>query len=65
MKILSVKVDKIPESCGDCILMKYINDQAKCCALPDDNFLNELAGNPYDMHYRRSDCLLEEVGNEK
>lgn len=60
MKILQIKVDEIPKSCGDCFLMRYRGDVTPiCCALPDDDFINEIAGNPYDMNYRRSDCPLE------
>lgn len=58
MKVLTIKVDEIPKSCGDCIFMKYINDTyPSCCVLPDE--VNEISGNPYDMKYRRSDCPLE------
>lgn len=57
MKVLSVTVDRVPENCGDCCLMRYKNsDQPMCCALPDD--VNEIQGNPCDMKYRRSDCPL-------
>lgn len=56
MKILSITVDEIPKSCGDCMFMKYINDWSKCCALPDE--VNDISGSPYDMNYRRSDCPL-------
>ncbi len=58
MKVLNITVDEIPKSCGECGFMKYINDWAKCCAFPDE--VNDIAGNPYDMNYRRSDCPLSE-----
>ena len=40
--------------------MQYINDTPICCALARDDYRAELAGNPYDMDYRRSDCPLRE-----
>lgn len=59
MKVLSVTVDHVPDSCGKCCLMRYKNsDQPMCCVLPDG--VNEIQGNPYDMNYRRSDCPLVE-----
>lgn len=60
MIVLKVIVDEIPESCGECSLMQYINDNPVCCALARPNYRAELAGNPYDMDYRRSDCPLKE-----
>ena len=60
MIVQKVIVDEIPESCGDCFLMQYIKDQPICCALVRDDYRAELAGNPYDMDYRRSDCPLVE-----
>lgn len=57
MKILSITVDEMPKSCGECFFMKYISDFPKCCALPDE--INNIEGSPYDMKYRRSDCPLE------
>lgn len=34
MKVLSVKVDEIPKSCGECCMMKYVRDTyPQCCAL--------------------------------
>lgn len=58
MKVLSVKVDEIPKSCGECCLMEYISDTYPvCCALPQE--IREITGNPYDMKYRRHDCPLE------
>lgn len=57
MKVLSVTVDRVPDNCGICYLMRWHNnDQPMCCALPDD--VNNIQGNPYDMNYRRSDCPL-------
>lgn len=61
MKVLRVIVDEIPTNCGECVLMQYINDSPKCCGIQntDDNkYHNDIAGNPYDMTYRRSDCPL-------
>lgn len=56
-KVIRVIVDKIPTGCGDCPMMQYIRDSyAVCIALPEDVY--ELAGNPYDMMYRRIDCPL-------
>lgn len=60
MKVQKVIVDEVPENCGDCSLMRYINDNPVCCALARPDYRAELAGNPYDMDYRRSDCPLEE-----
>lgn len=58
MKVLSVKVDEIPNSCGECCLMEYISDTYPvCCALPEE--IREISGSPYDMKYRRHDCPLE------
>lgn len=59
MEIKKVIVDKIPESCGKCQLMQYICDSPKCVAIADENKW-DIAGNPYDMTYRRSDCPLKE-----
>ena len=61
MIVKKVIVDETPESCGECSLMQYINnDTPICCALVRGDYRAELAGNPYDMDYRRSDCPLEE-----
>lgn len=61
MKIIKVIVDEIPKSCGDCILMQYVNDSYPvCCGLPKE--ISEITGNPYDMKYRRSDCPLVKEG---
>lgn len=60
MIVQKIIVDEIPESCGDCSLMRYINDNPVCCALARPDYRAELAGNPYDMDYRRSDCPLKE-----
>lgn len=60
MIVFKVIVDEIPESCGDCFLMQYIKDTPICCALTRPDYRAELAGNPYDMDYRRSDCPLKE-----
>lgn len=58
MKVLSVKVDEITKSCGECCMMKYVRDTyPQCCALPDK--ISEIAGSPYDMKYRRHDYPLE------
>lgn len=57
MNILGITVDKMPESCGKCFLMRRIdNDVPICCGIPDGE--NEITGNPNDMNYRRSDCPL-------
>lgn len=61
MLILEVIVDEIPESCGDCPLMEYVNDSPVCCGLRRHDYNAELAGNPYDMDYRRSDCPLRSI----
>lgn len=59
MNILGIAVDKMPESCGKCCLMRYINNDVPiCCGIPDGK--NEITGNPNDMNYRRSDCPLVE-----
>lgn len=62
MKIIQAIVDTIPENCGECMLMKYVNDRPQCCALPEEKggkkYYNEIQGNPIDMHYRRHDCPL-------
>lgn len=59
MNILGITVDKMPESCGKCCLMRYINNDIPiCCGIPDGK--NEITGNPNDMNYRRSDCPLVE-----
>lgn len=59
MTILGIAVDKMPESCGKCCLMRYINNDVPiCCVIPDGK--NEITGNPNDMNYRRSDCPLVE-----
>lgn len=57
MKIYSVHVDEIPESCGGCALMGYINDSPVCYGIADEE-KREIEGNPYSMQYRRSDCPL-------
>lgn len=55
--VISVEVNRIPQNCGECPLMSYERyDDAVCTALPRDK--REIAGNPYDMTYRRSDCPL-------
>jgi hypothetical protein len=58
MKIYSVHVNKIPESCGGCALMGYINDSYPVCYGIADEEKREIEGNPYSMQYRRSDCPL-------
>lgn len=57
MNILGIVVDEIPESCGKCWMMRYINNDIPVCSgIPDGK--NEITGNPNDMNYRRSDCPL-------
>lgn len=65
MEIKRIVADQKPESCGKCWLMRYRNsDTPICCGIPDG--CNEIAGNPMDMNYRRSDCpLVEEFPNER
>lgn len=59
MNVLEIIVDEIPESCGKCCLMRYINNDVPICfGIPDGK--NEITGNPYNMNYRRSDCPLVE-----
>ena len=60
MKIYSVHVDEIPEGCGGCALMGYVNDDYPVCYGITDTDRREIVGNPYDMKYRRSDCPLIE-----
>ena len=64
MRVKKVIVDEIPEGCGDCSLMQYIKDKPICGALARPDYMAELAGNPYDMDYRRSDCPLKEESND-
>ena len=56
MKIKRIIVDKLPESCGKCWLMRYRIDTPTCSGIQD--IQNEISGNPNDMNYRRSDCPL-------
>lgn len=65
MVVLKVIVDEIPESCGVCPFMEYINDTPVCRALRRCDYKAELTGNPYDMDYRRSDCPLRSIDYEK
>lgn len=57
IEIREVIVNKIPDSCGKCPLMQWINDTSVCVVLPSEYW--EITGNPYDMCYRRSDCKLK------
>ena len=57
MNIDYIVVDEIPDNCGECVLMDYINDHACCLGIAGEK-IRELAGNPYTMTYRRSDCPL-------
>ncbi len=64
MKICKVFVDRIPENCGQCVLMGYINDEHPVCYGIANPVIREIVGNPYDMKYRRSDCpLAKNKGN--
>ena len=65
MVVLKVMLDEIPENCGVCPFMKYINDKPVCFGLRSCNYNAELTGNPYDMDYRRSDCPLRSIDDEK
>ena len=56
IKVSKVIVNRMPKSCGECPLMLYEDDIPVCAALPGK--IREIQGNPYDMHYRRSDCIL-------
>ena len=53
-------VNRLPKNCGECPLMQCIGGDHVCCAIP--KYTWSLAGNPYDMTYRRSDCKMM-VGN--
>lgn len=60
--IKRVIVNKTPESCGECPLMLYEDENPVCAALPKE--IREIQGNPYNMCYRRSDCVLcEDIVN--
>lgn len=65
MVVLKVIVDEIPKSCGDCSLMEYVKDKPVCFGLRGCDYKAELTGNPYDMDYRRSDCPLRSIDDEK
>ena len=55
IRVLKVFLSEMPHNCGKCPLMGYIHDATPVCyALPKDVW--DIAGNPYDMKYRRSDC---------
>lgn len=56
IEIRSVVVNKMPENCGECPLMQYIQDSPVCTVIPQEYW--EIEGNPYNMKYRRSDCKL-------
>lgn len=58
MTVFEICVDEVPESCGRCPFMEYIEDFYPCCVAITDKTIRALEGNPYDMHYRRSDCPL-------
>lgn len=65
MQIKKIIVDEVPESCGACWLMRYRNNDIPTCSGIDDDH-NEIAGNPNDMKYRRSDCpLVAEFSNRR
>ena len=61
MKVLNIIVDEIPESCGDCCFMDYVNNSQPVCYGIPDHEKREITGNPYNMTYRRSDCPLEKA----
>lgn len=48
MKICKVFVDRIPENCGQCVLMGYINDEHPVCYGIANPVIREIVGNPYD-----------------
>lgn len=56
VEVRQIFVNRLPDNCGECPLMQYINDSPVCCALPESVW--DLTGNPYDMTYRRSDCKM-------
>lgn len=60
VEVRRIIVNRLPDNCGECPLMQYIDDDPVCCALP--SFRWHLTGNPCDMTYRRSDCKMA-VGN--
>lgn len=59
MKIKEIVVDKIPENCGDCLLMRYLSYDGSPHCTGIDYRKSEILGNPYAMKYRRSDCPLK------
>ena len=56
IEIRKIFVNKIPEGCGDCPMMQYIDESPVCVAIPPEVW--GIEGNPYNMKYRRSDCKL-------
>lgn len=52
-----VCVNRLPDYCGECPLMRQHNGvDAECTVV--DPLKSDIVGNPYDMTYRRSDCPL-------
>jgi hypothetical protein len=60
MEIKRIIVDQVPKSCAACTLLEVYGDSAKCFGVNENRYLT---GNPFEMTYRRSDCLL--VADEK